>query len=242
MNHSMSERSQKEKLSFALSEEYRAEFCRAALEKILAAAAVNESGSSKPALETLPAARRAEFLRFVETGEASQEFLDFVESNEAARAAVEAVFNETAAATERLGALLKSSQPAPSGLPRPGDEMPDGTIYAGVSPDTGKPMYATPADAPTTFTFKKAAQYAKNLDAHGHKDFRVPTKNELNVLYQNRDKGKLKGTFNETGSYPAGWYWSSSQPDGINAWDQRFSDGYQLHGNRGNFSSLRCVR
>ena len=31
-----------------------------------------------------------------------------------------------------------------------GASMPDGSIYAGVSPDTGKPMYATPKDAPMT--------------------------------------------------------------------------------------------
>src|SRR5438552_817465 len=33
---------------------------------------------------------------------------------------------------------------------KPGDRMADGTIYAGVSPDTGKAMYTTPADAPLT--------------------------------------------------------------------------------------------
>jgi Protein of unknown function (DUF1566) len=126
--------------------------------------------------------------------------------------------------------------------PEIGDEMEDGTIYAGISPDTGKPMYATPADAPTMFTFKKAAQYASKLDAQGHKDWRVPTKNELNVLYQNRDKGKLKGTFNKTGSDPAGWYWSSSQTYYFYAWVQRFSGGYQCNSGRYDGSSLRCVR
>jgi Protein of unknown function (DUF1566) len=133
-------------------------------------------------------------------------------------------------------------QPTTIGTPAIGDEMEDGTIYAGISPDTGKAMYATPADAPTTFTFKKAAKYAKKLDAAGHKDWRVPTKNELNVLYQNRAKGKLKGTFNETGSYPAGWYWSSSQAYGDDAWGQRFSDGIQYYVYRYFGSSLRCVR
>ncbi len=123
-----------------------------------------------------------------------------------------------------------------------GDEMEDGTIYAGVSPDTGRPMYAMPADAPTTFTFKKAAKYAKKLDAHGHKDWRVPTKNELNVLYENRNEGKLKGTFNETGSNPAGWYWSSSQALTNYAWVQCLSDGYQHGGGRCGDSSLRLVR
>jgi Protein of unknown function (DUF1566) len=125
--------------------------------------------------------------------------------------------------------------------PEIGDEMPDGTIYAGISPDTGKPMYATPKDAPGTYRFNKAAKYAKKLDAQGHKDWRVPTKNELNVLYQNRDKGKLKGTINETGSYPAGRYWSSSQSNG-HAWGQRFSDGDQYDYFSDVISSLRCVR
>ena len=77
--------------------------------------------------------------------------------------------------------------------------------------------------------------------AHGHKDFRVPTKGELNVLYENRNKGKLKGTFNETGSAPAGWYWSSSQTY-LTAWAQRFSDGHQSNDARIYYSSLRCVR
>ncbi|HUZ46753.1 MAG TPA: DUF1566 domain-containing protein [Terriglobia bacterium] len=126
--------------------------------------------------------------------------------------------------------------------PEAGDEMEDGTIYAGISPDTDKAMYATPRDAPGKYTFNKAAKYAKELDAHGHKDWRVPTKNELNVLYQNRDKGKLKETFNETGSHPAGWYWSSSQANSNGAWVQRFSDGSQASDFRYNYSSLRCVR
>src|ERR1700675_2869678 len=83
--------------------------------------------------------------------------------------------------------------------PEIGDEMADGTIYAGISPDTHKPMCATPQDAPGTFTFNEAAKFAKNLDANGYKDWHPPTKGELNVLYENRNKGKLAGTFNVTG-------------------------------------------
>ena len=122
---------------------------------------------------------------------------------------------------------------------RIGDEMPDGTVFAGVSPDTGKPMYATPADAKLTYTFNQAQKYAAGLDAHGRQDWRVPTKSELNVLFQNRT---AIGGFNETGSYPAGWYWSSTQSFNDNAWPQRLSDGYQLINFKVNDSSLRCVR
>ena len=123
--------------------------------------------------------------------------------------------------------------------PEPGDRMPDGTIYAGVSPDTGKAMYAMPEDAYLSMTFNKAQKYAAKLDAHGHQDWHVPTKAELNVLFNNR---AAIGGFNVTGSYPAGWYRSSSQNGIWGAWDQRFRDGCQSTSNEISPSSVRCVR
>jgi hypothetical protein len=71
---------------------------------------------------------------------------------------------------------------APPAEPKVGDKMPDGTVLAGISPDTNKPMYATPADASLTMTFNEAQIYAAQLDAHGYKDWCVPSKAELNVL------------------------------------------------------------
>lgn len=128
---------------------------------------------------------------------------------------------------------------AASPAPKIGDRMPDGTILAGISPNTNKPMYATPADAPLTYTFNEATAYAKELDAHGHNDWRVPTKDELNVLFNNR---AAIGGFILTGSNPAGWYWSASQADNWVAWAQRFSDGDQINNNKANPSSLRPIR
>ena len=93
-----------------------------------------------------------------------------------------------------------------------------------------------------TYTFNEAAKYAKNINAYGPSDFHVPSKGELNVLWENRNQGKLAGTFNETGSFPAGWYWSSSPYDTDLGWAQRFSDGGQVNYFRDNVSSLRCVR
>ena len=122
-----------------------------------------------------------------------------------------------------------------------GDKMADGTIYAGISPDTKRPMYAAPADAPRNMTFNKAEKYAKNLEVGGKKGFRVPTKAELDVLFQNREKGALKGTFNLTGLDPDGYYWSSTPGSDISAWAQRFSDGDQNGDDRYDDSSVRCV-
>jgi ATP-dependent Clp protease ATP-binding subunit ClpA len=117
--------------------------------------------------------------------------------------------------------------------------MPDGTIFAGVSPDTGKPMYVAPADAPLRMTFAEAKKYAAELDACGHKDWRLPTKAELGVLFNNR---AAIGGFDASGAVPAGWYWSASQYDTWNAWVQRFSDGYHGYNLKSHDSSLRCVR
>ena len=125
------------------------------------------------------------------------------------------------------------------GIPPIGTMVSDGTIYAGMSPDTGKPMYVTPLDAPLTMKWKDAMDYAGKLDAHGHKDWRLPSKSELSVLFNNR---AALGGFNVSGSYPAGWYWSGTQGVKWSAWGQRFSDGYQLNYTKDVHSSVRCVR
>src|ERR1039458_3358697 len=86
-----------------------------------------------------------------------------------------------ASETLRAGGWVEPPPPEP----KVGDKMPDGTVLAGISPDPNKPMYATPADASLTMTFNEAQEYAAKLDAHGYKDWRVPTKAELNELFNN---------------------------------------------------------
>ena len=116
-----------------------------------------------------------------------------------------------------------------------GDSLPDGTIYAGISPDTHKPLYAMPTDAGQMLSWKKAGEFAAGLDMHGHKDWRVPTQNELEILYRLRHR--IPG-FSMTG-----WYWSSSLSSHGLAWVQRFSDGHQFsHANAFEMLFLRCVR
>lgn len=121
---------------------------------------------------------------------------------------------------------------------RIGDGMPDGTIYAGVSPDTGGAMYAAPADAPL-YIFSQARDYAVALDAYSHRDWRVPTRNELNVLFENR---AVIGGFNIMSSDAPGWYWSSSSSIHNTAWGQRFSDGWRRDFYANLKSEVRLVR
>src|SRR5947209_13945739 len=85
---------------------------------------------------------------------------------------------------------------------KPGEHMRDGTIYAGISPDTGQPMYTTPEDVPLTVSWKDANHIAALLVAHSRQDWRVPTRAELNVLFNNR---AAIGGLNEAPE-SAGWY------------------------------------
>jgi hypothetical protein len=68
-------------------------------------------------------------------------------------------------------------------------------------------------------------EYAQRLVIGDHDDFKVPSTGELKVLFENRNRGKLAGTFNETGASPAGLYWSSTPDDygGFDGRDQSFS-------------------
>jgi hypothetical protein len=146
------------------------------------------------------------------------------------------------AANDRIigeGVIVEDLVPAAPSALRPGDKMSDGTIFAGTSPETHKPIYATTADAPLTMKWKQAMEYAAALDANGHQDWRVPTKSELNVLFKNR---AAIGGFDESGSNSAGWYWSSSPDIFFYAWAQRFSDGNKDIDIKFSVSSLRCVR
>ena len=48
--------------------------------------------------------------------------------------------------------------------------------------------------------------------------WRLPTKEELNILYENKDK---------IGGFDSNYYWSSTEGDNNGAWWQYFGDGQQ---------------
>ena len=105
--------------------------------------------------------------------------------------------------------------------PRVGTKMNDGTIYAGISPTTNRPMYVTPADAPLKMIFNEVAEYAKTVEMGNNEDFRLPDRAEMEVLFNNRNQGALKDTFKEgslsEGNFkePNTWYWTSTLADGL---------------------------
>ena len=63
--------------------------------------------------------------------------------------------------------------------------------------------------------------------------WRLPTKDELNVLYQNKDK---------IGGFEIGYYWSSTEYNDNDACNQFFSGGEQSYGPKGYNNPVRAVR
>ena len=121
-----------------------------------------------------------------------------------------------------------------------GARMPDGTVYAGISPETFCALFVMPADAPQTSTFDEALDYARRLEAHGYRDWCVPKKSELAILYRNREA--IGGFCSGCTPPDLGWYWSSTETGFWSAWDQRFNDGSQHNTFKDLPSSIRLVR
>jgi hypothetical protein len=122
--------------------------------------------------------------------------------------------------------------------PKAGDRLADGTIYAGSN------FAATPADAPGSYTWTNGKRYCEELVSNGHDDWTLPTKDQLNHLYQNKNTGSFAGTFNESNSL-ATYYWSSEKHASFssNSWGQRFTDGdFGWYHKDSDELSVRCVR
>ena len=66
-------------------------------------------------------------------------------------------------------------------------------------------------------------------------DWRLPTKDELNLMYENLHLKDIGGFADED-------YWSSSDSNSYNAWNQIFSDGFQNFTNKHGIKRIRVVR
>lgn len=90
------------------------------------------------------------------------------------------------------------------------------------------------SDAGTPY---EAAAYCDGMtDAHGHSDWYLPAKDELNLFWNG---GSPVAGVQTSGN----WYWSSTESINTHAWRQRFSDGVSTSGNKSNSNIwIRCVR
>lgn len=148
-------------------------------------------------------------------------------------------FERAEHALDRVATFTPDEIPMPT---EAGQRMPDGSIFLGPSPSTGKPFVAAPEDASLTMQWQEAVSAAARATDLGHGDWRLPTVNELLVMFEHRDKGALSKTFNAAGDEYSNRYWSSEK-DGsefavaMNGHDANYG-GYYPHRK----CSVRLVR
>ena len=80
-----------------------------------------------------------------------------------------------------------------------------------------------------------AAKLCDNLDYEGYQDWFLPSKDELNELYDNL-------MLNGFGGFAADWYWSSTESDESSAWGQNLNNGIQIGNNKATTDNVRAVR
>ncbi len=140
---------------------------------------------------------------------------------------------EQAAPANDSGAKGKTS-------PQIGD-LDDGGVYVGLSEENGRPLHAALADLPDWKTYEESLAAAEQLKAL-HPTAHVPTPKELDKnLFENRNTGHLKGTFNTSGSDPGSVYRSSASDTVGNARVQWFDIGNQNYDYRINRLPVRLV-
>ena len=124
-------------------------------------------------------------------------------------------------------------------------DLDGGGVYVGKSATTGKDLHAALADEPESrgLPFYEAFEAAEEMRKQpGRENAHVPTPEELNVnLYQNKDKGALRGTFNTSSAFAVTCYRSSAPYGDGYARVQWFGDGYQDSFNRGFRLPVRLV-
>ena len=86
-----------------------------------------------------------------------------------------------------------------------------------------------------------AAQICANYQGGNYGDWYLPSKYELDLMYRNIGPGNALGLGN-IGGFAWNYYWSSTEFDFNNAWNQNFNYGLQNYFNKNNNNYVRAVR
>lgn len=84
-----------------------------------------------------------------------------------------------------------------------------------------------------------AAKLCSDLVSGGFTDWYLPSKYELNLMYQNIGQGSVLGN---VGGFAAWYYWCSSEVTASTAWYQQFPTGYQGDALKSDLLYVRAVR
>ncbi len=109
-----------------------------------------------------------------------------------------------------------------------------GTAIGTGEANTAAIVAAYGASDPYDDTGDYAARLADQYAYGGYTDWFLPSQDELDLMYQNR---------NVIGDFASDWYWSSSEDGADTAWSQDFGTGRQYVSNAGDTSDrVRAVR
>lgn len=87
-----------------------------------------------------------------------------------------------------------------------------------------------------------AALYAANYYVGDYGDWYLPSKHELNLMYQNKSTINATATANGGSSFQPEYYWSSTEEAGSVAWAQNFQTGLQDYGPKITYFKARAIR
>ena len=108
-----------------------------------------------------------------------------------------------------------------------------GTEVAGTSPDIGRGESNTEEIVNKLGTGNYAARLCYDLELGGYDDWFLPSKDELNKLYEQKDT---------VGDFTTYSYWSSSEDGSAHAWYQSFNQGQKNDGSKDYAEYVRAVR
>jgi len=90
----------------------------------------------------------------------------------------------------------------PKQVKLPGDVVRNGTVYLGISPQTNKDFYFSSKNPEYRIPWRDAMISASRLYAHEKSGWRIPTLDEMEIIYRNKE-------FIE-GFRLSGGYWASA--------------------------------
>lgn len=96
-------------------------------------------------------------------------------------------------------------------------------------------------DVMGAFGWDSAARFCTDLAIGAYSDWHMPSRDELQLLYQNIGPGAAAPLTN-IGGFSSNVYWSSSEYDYYSAWNINFSNGQQDYYNKDFSHSIRAVR